>query len=62
MKIRQSMCPYIADHPYGILIIEGSRKKTLFKTNLLLNSINNQPDIDKIYVYVKIHMKENIKI
>ena len=56
------MCPYIADHPYGILIIEGSRKKTLFKTNLLLNSINNQPGIDKIYVYVKIHMKENIKI
>ena len=56
------MCPYIADHPYGILIIEGSGKKTLFKTNLLLNSINNQPDIDKIYVYAKIHMKQNIKI
>ena len=56
------MCPYIADHPYGILIIKGSRKKTLLKTNLLLNSINNQPDIDKIYVYAKIHMKENIKI
>ena len=62
MKIKQSMCPYIADHPYGILIIKGSRKKTLLKTNLLLNSINNQPDIDKIYVYAKIHMKENIKI
>ena len=27
MKIKQSMCPYIADHPYGILIIEGSGKK-----------------------------------
>ena len=29
MKIKQSMCPYIADHPYGILIIEGSGKKNI---------------------------------
>ena len=38
--------PYIPDHPYGILIIRGSGSR---KTNLLLNLIENQPDIDKIY-------------
>ena len=37
--------PYIPDHPYRILIIG--------KTNALLNLINNQPDIDKIYLYAK---------
>ena len=31
-------------------------------TNALLNLINNQPDIDKIYLYAKIHMKKNINI
>ena len=40
--------PYIPDHPYGILIIGGSGSG---KTNTLLNLINNQPDIDKIYLY-----------
>ena len=42
--------PYIPDHPYRILIIGccGSGK-----TNTLLNLINNQPDIDKIYLYAK---------
>ena len=39
--------PYIPDHPYRILIIEGSGSG---KTNMLLNLINNQPDIDKIFV------------
>ena len=39
--------PYIPDHPYIILIIEGSGSG---KTNMLLNLINNQPDIDKIFV------------
>ena len=38
--------PYIPDHPYGILIIRGSGSR---KTNLLLNLIENQRDIDKIY-------------
>ena len=38
--------PYIPDHPYRILIT-GSGK------NLLLNLIENQPDIDKIYLYAK---------
>ena len=42
--------PYIPDHPYRILIIEGSGSG---KTNLLLNLIENQPDIDKLYLYVK---------
>ena len=40
-----SKWPYIPDHPYRILIIGGS--------NALLNLINNQPDIDKIYLYAK---------
>ena len=42
--------PYIPDHPYRILIIGGSGYG---KTNVLLNSIENQRDIDKIYLYVK---------
>ena len=42
--------PYIPDHPYKILIIGGSGSG---KTNALLNLINNQPDIDKIYLYAK---------
>ena len=42
--------PYIPDHPYRILIIGGSGTG---KTNALLNLIHNQPDIDKIYLYVK---------
>ena len=42
--------PYIPDHRYRILIIGGSGTG---KTNALLNLINNQPDIDKIYLYAK---------
>ena len=42
--------PYIADHPYRILIIGGSESG---KTNALLNLIKSQPDIDKIYLYAK---------
>ena len=42
--------PYIPDHLYRILIIGGSGYG---KTNASLNSINNQPDIDKIYLYGK---------
>ena len=41
--------PYIPDHPYRILI--GGSGST--KTNLLSNLIENQPDIDKIYLYAK---------
>ena len=39
--------PYIPDNPNRILIIGGSRSG---KINLLLNLIENQPDIDKIYL------------
>ena len=42
--------PYIPDHPYRILIAGSSRSG---KTNALLNLINCQPDIDKIYLYAK---------
>ena len=41
---------YIPDDPYKKLIIRGSGSG---KTNALLNLINNQPDINKIYLYVK---------
>ena len=41
---------YISDHPYRMLIIVGSRSG---KTNVLLNLIENQADIDKIYLYAK---------
>ena len=40
--------PYIPDHPYKIIIIGGSGSR---KTNTLLNLINEQNDIDKIYLY-----------
>ena len=49
--------PYIPDHPYRLLIIGGSGSG---KRNALLNLINNQPDIDKIFCTLKIHMKLNI--
>ena len=42
--------PYILDHPYRILIIGGSGSG---KTNVLLNLIENQPGMDKIYLYGK---------
>ena len=42
--------PYIPDHPYRILTIGGSRSG---KTNELLNLINKQLGIDKIYFNAK---------
>ena len=42
--------PYIPDHSYKILILGGSRSG---KTNTLLNLINEQHDIDKIYQYAR---------
>ena len=48
--IRNKNWPYIPDHPYRILIIGGSGSG---KTNLLFNLIENQTDIDKIYLHAK---------
>ena len=42
--------PYIPYHPCRTLIIGDSGSG---KTNLLLNVTENQPDIDKIYLYTK---------
>ena len=42
--------PHIPEYPYKILIIGGSGSG---KTNLLLNLMENKPDIDKIYLYAK---------
>ena len=42
--------PHIPHHPYRILIIGGSGSG---KTNTLLNLINEQRDIDKIYLHAK---------
>ena len=42
--------PYIPGHPYRILITGGSGSGT---TNALLNLVNNQPYIDKIYLCAK---------
>ena len=42
--------PYLPDHPYRILTVGGRGSG---KTNSLSNLINNQPDIDKIYLYAK---------
>ena len=40
----------IPHYPYWILIIGGSGSG---KINVLLNLINHEPDIDKIYFYAK---------
>ena len=45
-----SKWPYIPYHPYRILIIDGSGSG---KTKTLLNLINNQAYINKIYLYAK---------
>ena len=42
--------PYIPHHPYKILIIGGSG---FGKTNVLLNLVEKQSDIGKIYLYAK---------
>ena len=42
--------PIIWDHPYRIIIIGGSGSG---KTTALINLINEQNDIDKIYLYAR---------
>ena len=49
-KIHNEKWHHIPDHPYRILIIGGSGSG---KTNTLHNLINEQEDIDKIYLYAK---------
>ena len=50
IKLNTKNWPYIPDQPYRILIIGGSGSG---KTNALLNLIDNQPDINKIYLHTK---------
>ena len=42
--------PYIPDHLYRILIIGGLGS---WKTNALINLINEQNDIEKMYLYAR---------
>ena len=49
-KQRKEKWPYIPDHHYRILITGGSGSA---KTNALLNLINEQNGIDKIYLYAR---------
>ena len=42
--------PFIPDHPYRTMITGGPGSG---KTNALLNLINEQDDIDKMYLYAK---------
>ena len=51
--------PYILDHSYRILIIGSSVSG---KANALLNLINKQPGIDKVYLYAKDPYEMNISI
>ena len=50
MKEHDPSWPQILDYPHRTLIIGGSGSG---KTNSLFNLISQQPDIDKIYLYVK---------
>ena len=58
-KKHKEKLPYISDHSYRILIICGSGSR---KTNTLLNLINEQHDIDKIYIYARYLNKPKHKI
>ena len=50
IKKPNSNWPEIPYHPYRMLVIGGPESG---KTNSLFNLINQQPDIDKIYLYAK---------
>ena len=49
-KKHSAKWPYIPDHLYRIIITGGS---VTGKTNALINLINEQNDIDKIYLYAR---------
>ena len=57
IKEHNSNWPEIPDHPYRILIVGGYGSG---KTNALLNVINHEPDINKVYLYAKDLYQENI--
>ena len=59
IKKHNEKWPYIPDHPYKMLIIGGSGSG---KTNTLLNLINEQNHIDKIYLYARDLNKPKYKI
>ena len=50
IKEHNSNWPEIPDHPYTILIVGGFGPG---KKNVLLNLINHEPNIEKIYLYAK---------
>ena len=50
IKGHNSSWPQISDYTYRILIIGGSGSG---KTESLFNLISQQPDIDKLFSYVK---------
>ena len=50
IKLNTIKIGHILLHPYRLVIIDGLGSG---KTNVLLNLIENQPDIDKIYLYAK---------
>ena len=54
-KERNKKWLYIPDHPYRILVSDGSRSR---KTNALLNLISQQDDIDKMYLYLFVDSSE----
>ena len=49
----------IPDHPYSTPNITSCRF-WICKSRCVINLINHAPDIDKIYLHAKIHMKQNI--
>ena len=49
-KKQNGKWPYIPDHPYKIVIIGGFGSG---KTNALINLINEQNNIGKIYLYAR---------
>ena len=51
--------PHIPDHSYRILIIGGTGSG---KTNALINLINEQNNIDKIYLYARDLGNQNMNI
>ena len=59
IKEHNTNWPQISDHPYRILIVGGSGSG---KTNSLFNLISQQPDIDKIYLYVKDSYEEKCQL